>query len=156
MRRPLFFIAIASSLAFLLWLNYGKPEKGKEKNKIIFTNDAPAPIGPYSQAILKGNALFIAGQIGKNPKTGILDTTGIEGQTKQTLENIKAILQAAGMGLENLVKTTIYLTHIEDFKTVNEIYATYFPENPPARETVQVLGLPGKANIEISGIAVKD
>lgn len=129
----------------------------KEKRKVILTPEAPKPIGPYSQAILTGNTLYVAGQVGFNPATGKLDSTGIEGETRQALKNISAILQAAGMTLADVAKTTIYLRNVKDFEKVNKEYATFFATSaPPARETVGIADLPKGANIEISVIAVKD
>jgi 2-iminobutanoate/2-iminopropanoate deaminase len=125
------------------------------KTEIIFTGKAPKPIGPYSQAVKKGNMLFVSGQIAINPATNQLDTTTIEAETKLVMENIKAIVTAAGMEMKHIMKVTIYLTDLKNFKTVNEVYATYFRENPPARETVQVAALPKGAHLEISVIAMK-
>lgn len=130
---------------------------GKEKRKIIFTADAPKPIGPYSQGVLAGNTLYVAGQVGFNPATGKLDSTGIEGETRQAMKNISAILQAAGMSTADVAKTTIYLRNVKDFDKVNKEYATFFGNAaPPARETVGIADLPKGANIEISVIAVKE
>lgn len=122
----------------------------------ILTKSAPAPIGPYSQAIQKGNIVFVSGQIAINPITNILDTTNIRQETRQVMENIKAILQQADMDFTQVVKTTIYLTDINTFSQVNEIYGTYMPTVAPARETVEVRKLPRGAHIEISVIAIAD
>jgi 2-iminobutanoate/2-iminopropanoate deaminase len=123
--------------------------------KIIFTNNAPAPIGPYNQAILKGNTLYTSGQIAINPKTGELVTANIEDETQQVMQNIKAVLEAAGMTFENVVKTSIFIMNMNDFGTINNVYGSYFNEkNAPARETVQVACLPKNVNVEISMIAV--
>jgi 2-iminobutanoate/2-iminopropanoate deaminase len=122
---------------------------------IIFTENAPAPIGPYNQAVLKGNTLYTSGQIAIDPKTGELVTANIEAETKQVMENMKAVLEAAGMTFENVVKTTIFIMDMNDFGTINTVYGSYFNEKTaPARETVQVAGLPKNLNVEISMIAV--
>ena len=126
-----------------------------ENSKIIYTEKAPKPIGPYSQAVMRGNALFVSGQVAFIPSTGELDTSNIENETKQVMENIKAIIEAAGMKMSDLVKTSIFLIDMNNFSRVNEVYSNYFPENPPARETVQVSALPKKVNVEISVIAIK-
>lgn len=123
--------------------------------KIILTEKAPKPIGPYSQAVELDGFLFISGQIAIEPKTNQLITKSIEDETKQVLENIKAIVEKAGYDMSDIVKTTIYLTDLNDFQKVNEVYAEYFSEKPPARETVQVQRLPKNAKIEISAIAIK-
>jgi 2-iminobutanoate/2-iminopropanoate deaminase len=125
------------------------------QSQVIYTDKAPKPIGPYSQAILKNNMLFVSGQIAINSITNQLDTTSIENETKQVMENIKNVLQAAGMDFSQVVKTTIYLTDLNNFKKVNDLYANYFKENPPARETVQVSALPKHAHVEISVTAIK-
>jgi len=123
--------------------------------KIIFTEKAPAPIGPYNQAVLKGNTLYTSGQIAINPANGELVTSTIEAETKQVMENMKAVLDAAGMTFENVVKSTIFITNMNDFASINTVYGTYINEKTaPARETVQVAGLPKNVNIEISMIAV--
>jgi 2-iminobutanoate/2-iminopropanoate deaminase len=122
---------------------------------IINTNNAPAPIGPYSQATAAGNFVFVSGQIPLNPVTGELVTTGITDEAVMVMENIKAILTEAGIGFENIVKTSIFLTDLGNFGQVNEVYGKYFTANFPARETVQVSALPKGVNVEISVIAVK-
>lgn len=123
--------------------------------KIIFTENAPAPIGPYNQAVLKGNTLYTSGQIAINPATGELVTDTIESETKQVMQNMKAVLEAAGMTFENVVKTTIFIMEMNDFGKINTVYGSYFNEKTaPARETVQVACLPKNVNIEISMIAI--
>jgi len=123
--------------------------------KIIFTENAPAPIGPYSQAVLSGNTLYVSGQIPLNPKSGELVMNSIEEQTKQVMENLKAVLSEAGMSFDNVVKATIFITDMNDFSKINSVYGSYFSEeNAPARETVQVSRLPKDVNVEISVIAV--
>ena len=126
-----------------------------ENTKIIFTEKAPKPIGPYSQAVMRGNALFVSGQIALVPSTAELDTSSIENETKQVMENIKGIVEEAGMKMSDVVKSSIFLINMNDFTRMNEVYAKYFPLNPPARETVQVSALPKKVNVEISVIAIK-
>ena len=123
--------------------------------KIIFTEKAPAPIGPYNQAVLTGNTLYTSGQIAINPANGELVLDTIEIETKQVMENMKAVLEAAGMTFENVVKSTIFISNMNDFGTINSIYGAYFNEKTaPARETVQVACLPKNVNVEISMIAV--
>ncbi len=126
-----------------------------EQTKIILTAKAPQPIGPYSQAILKGNTLFVSGQIAINPTTGLIDTSTIELETKQVMQNIESIVEAAGMKMSDIVKSSIFLLDMNNFGKVNEVYGSYFSENPPARETVQVSCLPKNVNVEISVIAIK-
>jgi 2-iminobutanoate/2-iminopropanoate deaminase len=122
---------------------------------IIFTENAPAPIGPYNQAVLKGDTLYTSGQIAINPKTGELVTATIEAETQQVMENMKAVLEAAGMTFENVVKTTIFIMNMNDFAAINTVYGSYFNEKTaPARETVQVACLPKNLNVEISMIAI--
>ncbi|MBM3416415.1 MAG: RidA family protein [Bacteroidetes bacterium] len=130
---------------------------------IITTPHAPAPIGPYNQAVLTGTMLFISGQICLNPATGELKNKDIQEETHQVMHNLKAILQQAGMDFGNVVKTTIFLTDMHQFGAVNEVYGKYFESNLPAgqagfpaRETVQVSALPKFVNVEISMIAVKE
>ena len=122
--------------------------------KVVSTNDAPAALGPYSQAIRSGSFLFCAGQIPLDPKSGQIVSDDISAQTKRVLENLSAVLRAENLNFGHVVKTTIFLTSLGDFQTVNEIYATCFRENPPARSTVQVAALPKGAKIEIEAIAV--
>lgn len=130
----------------------------KLKKTVIVTENAPKPIGPYSQAIVvsnKGNVIYVSGQIAKDSKTGLLITSDIKSETKKVMENITAILKAAGMDLSHIVKTTIYMKNLDQFTEMNEVYGSFFSSNYPARETVQVVKLPLDANIEISVIAVK-
>ena len=124
--------------------------------KIIYTENAPAPIGPYNQAVLVENTLYTSGQIALNPKTMELVLDDIETETKQVMENMKAVLAAAEMTFENVIKTSIFIMNMEDFSRINAIYGAYFNEaTAPARETVQVACLPKNVNIEISMIAIK-
>ena len=121
--------------------------------KIIKTSNAPDPIGPYNQAVLSGNFLFISGQVALKPDTGELANTDIIEETHQVMENLKAVLNEAGMEFKNVVKTTIFLSDMNLFSQVNEIYGKYFDADFPARETVAVKGLPKNVNVEISMIA---
>ena len=122
--------------------------------KIISTSDAPAAIGPYSQAIRSGDLLFCSGQIPLDPKSGQIVSDDITPQTRRVLDNISGLLKSEGLSLANVVKTTIFLTDLGDFQTVNEIYGSYFSNEPPARSTVQVSALPKGAKIEIEVIAL--
>jgi 2-iminobutanoate/2-iminopropanoate deaminase len=126
-------------------------EMGK---RVIQTEKAPKAIGPYSQAIQAGNFLFLSGQIPLDPKTGELVKGDIRQQTQQVLENIKGVLESQKLGMEDVVKVTIFLKDIGNFNQVNEVYATYFPSSPPARSTVEVAKLPRDADIEIEAIAI--
>ena len=124
--------------------------------KIIFTEKAPAPIGPYNQAVLVGNMLYTSGQIAINPITNELVLENIKSETKQVMENLKAVLEAAEMTFENVIKVSIFISDMNNFSKINTIYGAYFNEaTAPARETVQVAGLPKNVNVEISTIAIK-
>ena len=123
--------------------------------KVVFTKQAPEPIGPYSQAIEAGNMVFISGQIAIQPSTSNLITANIEEETTQVMVNLEAILTVAGLSFNNVVKTTIFLKDMNNFPKVNAIYGKYFQQQPPARETVEVSRLPKDVNVEISCIAVK-
>jgi 2-iminobutanoate/2-iminopropanoate deaminase len=124
--------------------------------QVINTPNAPAPIGPYNQAILSGNTLYLSGQIALNIETGLLVLDDVKSETKQVMENLKAVLDAAGMTFENVVKTTIFISDMNNFTLINEVYGSYFNDaTAPARETVQVARLPKDVNVEISMIAVK-
>ncbi len=123
--------------------------------KAISIPNAPAPVGPYSQAILSGNMLFVSGQVPLNPTTGQLVNDSIEASTHQVMQNIYSLLSAAGFEWDNVVKCSIFLKNLNDFSTVNGIYASYFKDIPPARETVEVARLPLDVSIEISCIALK-
>lgn len=122
--------------------------------KVINTNNAPAPIGPYSQAVAANGFLFVSGQIPSNPATGEIVSGDIKAEAKQVMENIKAILAETGLNFSNVVKTSIFLTDMGDFAQVNEVYGKYFTDLFPARETVQVAALPKNVNVEISVIAI--
>jgi len=124
-------------------------------NKVaVLTQDAPAPIGPYSQAIKAGNLLFCSGQIPLDPKSGLVVDGDVRAQTKQVMLNVEAVLKAGGAGFENIAKTTIFLKSMGDFPMVNEIYGTYFKGTPPARSTVEVARLPKDVLVEIEVLAV--
>ncbi len=125
------------------------------EKKIINTTNAPAPIGPYNQAIFAGNMLFISGQVCIDPSTNQLKNKDLQEETHQVMQNLKAILQEAGLDFNNVVKTTIFLTDMNRFSEVNETYGKYFEGDFPTRETVQVSALPKFVNVEISMIAVK-
>jgi 2-iminobutanoate/2-iminopropanoate deaminase len=120
--------------------------------QVILTSHAPKPIGPYSQAVQYGDFIFVSGQIGIDPKIGNLSST-VDGQTTQVMENLKAILQEAGLDFTDVVQTRIYMTDMQDFETVNRVYQGYFESQYPARATVQVAGLPKGAKIEIEMVA---
>ena len=124
--------------------------------KIINTTKAPAPIGPYNQAVLVNDVLYISGQIAINPQTNELVLTSVEEETHQVMNNLKAVLSEAGCSFNNIVKTTIFLSDMSLFPRVNEIYGSYFTSDFPARETVAVAGLPKGVNVEISAIACKE
>lgn len=122
--------------------------------QVVQTSSAPSAVGPYSQAIIANGMVFTAGQVALIPGSKTLVEGGIQEQTRQALTNVKAILEAAGTGLEKVVKTTVFLSDMNDFAAMNEVYATFFPQNPPARSTVQVARLPLDAKVEIETIAL--
>ena len=124
--------------------------------KIITIKNAPEPVGPYSQAILQGDTLYSSGQIAIDPKTNSLILDSIEKETHQVMKNIEAILDAAKMNWDNVIKCSIFLSDMNNFSEINEIYASYFANNYPARETVEVACLPKNVNVEISFIAILD
>ena len=124
-------------------------------NKIIFTKEAPAPIGPYSQAILAGNTLYVSGQIALDADTGELINENITEETHAVMRNMEAVLRAADFTFADIVKCSIFIKNMDEFGTINEAYGQYFKLNPPARETVEVSKLPKNVNVEISCIAVK-
>jgi 2-iminobutanoate/2-iminopropanoate deaminase len=141
--------------------SYSQQNNNKVKNhqkmekKIITSSKAPEPIGPYSHAVLIGNTLYTSGQVGKNAATGAMVQETIEAETHQVMQNLKAILNDAGMDFSHVVKTTIYCIDLNNFTRINEVYGSYFTNNFPARETVQVARLPLNANVEISVVAIK-
>lgn len=121
--------------------------------KIIETSNAPKPVGTYSQAIIAHNFLYSAGQIGLNPSTGELVNDSFTAEVRQVFHNLQAVLAAGGLNLDNVVKFTVYLTDLSKFSEVNEVFAEYFPKDPPARSAVEVAALPKDANIEIECVA---
>jgi len=122
---------------------------------VVYSDQAPEPIGPYSQAIQCGNLLFVSGQIALARSSGAMITSSIEEETKQVMANLQAVLAAAGLDFSHIVKTSIFLKDMNNFPVVNQIYGTFFKDTPPARETVEVSRLPKDANVEISCIAAK-
>ncbi len=125
------------------------------EKKVIKTAAAPAAIGPYSQGIITPQGfLFTAGQIALNPATGVIVSGDIKAQTQQVMENLKAILEEGGSNFAHVVKTTVFLTHMSDFASMNEVYGEYFKENPPARSTVEVARLPRDVRVEIEAVAI--
>ena len=122
---------------------------------VIETKNAPAPIGPYSQAVLSGNTLYTSGQVAFKPETGELVLDTIENETQQVMSNMSAVLAEAGMTFDNVIKTSIFISNMDNFSRINEVYAQYFRANFPARETVEVANLPKFVNVEISVIALK-
>ncbi|MFZ1805793.1 MAG: RidA family protein [Cyclobacteriaceae bacterium] len=123
--------------------------------EVVYSSNAPEPIGPYSQAIMAGNTLFVSGQIPIDTTTGKIISDDIIAETNQVMKNLEAILKEAGMGFSNVVKCSIFLSDMNNFPKVNDAYGQYFKSNPPARETVEVSRLPKDVNVEISCIAVK-
>lgn len=156
MKSTAFYGIVAIAVIALIWLTLSARNTNVEHNGPVSTADAPQPIGPYSQAVMRGNAMFISGQVAIDPKTGNADTADIATETKRVMENIKAILLAAKMEMKNLAQVRIYLTDLSNFQTVNEIYGSYFGNGPyPARETVEVSALPKGMHIEISATAIR-
>jgi 2-iminobutanoate/2-iminopropanoate deaminase len=123
------------------------------KKEIITTKNAPAPIGPYNQATKANNTLYISGQIPADPATGVIVTSSIEDETHMVMKNLGAILKAAGLGFDSVLKTSIFISDMNNFARINEVYGSYFASDFPARETVQVSRLPKDVNVEISAIA---
>ena len=124
--------------------------------EVVSTDKAPAAVGPYSQAIRVGNMVFTAGQVAIDPATGTMAGEDAAAQAEQVLKNVKAVLEAAGSSLDNVVKATVFLKSMGDYTAVNEVYARYFPNNPPARSAVAVAALPRNALVEIEAIAIVD
>ncbi|MFC3695217.1 RidA family protein [Chenggangzhangella methanolivorans] len=148
---------LATTLAFCLATCFAAatPTLAQSGKEVVSSPDAPEAIGPYSQAIRHGDTLYLAGQIPIDPKTKELSKGAIEEQTKLVLENLKAVLAAAGMTMDNVVSTSVFMKDLNEFKKMNEVYATYFKDKPPARATVEVARLPRDVAVEISAIAVK-
>jgi 2-iminobutanoate/2-iminopropanoate deaminase len=147
-------ILLAVTSAFIACSGDAPSERSSNKI-VIATEDAPAAIGPYSQAILVGNTLYCSGQIAIDPKTGELVKGDIEAEARQVLQNLGAVLKAAEMGYDNVVKATVFLKDLNNYSAVNGVYAEFFGDSPPAREAVEVARLPKDVNVEISMIAVK-
>lgn len=124
------------------------------EKEVVATKEAPAAVGPYSQAVIAGNLVYTAGQLGLDPESGRLVEGGVEAQTRQALKNLQAVLAAAGSSLERVVKTTVFLHDINDFKAMNGVYAEFFGQNPPARSAVQVAALPLGGLVEIEAVAL--
>jgi 2-iminobutanoate/2-iminopropanoate deaminase len=124
------------------------------QKEVITTDKAALPVGPYSQAIKTGDLIFVAGEKGIDPGTGAIVSGGLAAETRQTLENIKAILEAAGATMDHVVRTVVYMTDISEFAEMNTVYASYFPNDPPGRSCVQVVALPAGAHVEIEVTAV--
>jgi 2-iminobutanoate/2-iminopropanoate deaminase len=136
---------------FMLFTGYSQVIE----KQVILAPDAPKPIGPYSQAVMVGNTLYVSGNIAIIPETGKMDTLNLETEIRRVMSNLGAVLKEAGMSYENVVKATIYTTDLKNFKQINTIYGEYFKEKQPARETVQVVALPAGAHVEVSCVAVK-
>lgn len=126
------------------------------ETRIVTTGSAPEPVGPYSQAVIAGHFVFCSGQIAIDPSTGEIVTDSIENETAQVMDNLSAVLEAAGSSFARAVKMTIYVTNMGDFGRINEVYGTYFGDNPPARATVEVSALPKGVNVEIDCVALID
>lgn len=155
MKNAVFYGFAVVAISTLVWITFRAKSLNESHNKVILTKNAPAPIGPYSQAVLKGNALFVSGQIAIDPATGNLDTSDIVTETKRVMRNLEAIVSEAGMRMSDVTKVTIYLTDLNQFKTVNEIYGSFFTNGIyPARETVEVKSLPKGAHVEISATVI--
>ncbi|MCA9740230.1 MAG: RidA family protein [Deferribacteres bacterium] len=153
MQKLIFAAGIIGALA-LTACNTSNQDQALSK-EIITTEAAPKAIGPYSQAVKAGNTLYCSGQIALDPATGKLVTDDIESETRQVLKNLGAVLRASDMDYDNVVRATVYMTDIENYKRINTVYAEFFSDSKPARAAVQVANLPAGANVEISCIAVK-
>lgn len=156
MKNTIFYGILAIAIIALIWITMSARNQHAEHNGPVSTPDAPQPIGPYSQAVMRGNAMFVSGQVAIDPKTGNADTADIATETKRVMENIKAILLASKMEMKDIAQARIYLTDLDNFKVVNEVYGSYFGSGPyPARETVEVSALPKGMHIEISCTAIR-
>ena len=155
MKKSLLPISLVILLIALAYNTFNNKNKTDMK-RIINTSNAPKPIGPYNQAVISGDLMFISGQVAFDPNTDELVLDDIQSETKQVMENLKSILEEANLSFNNVVKTTIFLSDMNDFQQVNEVYGSYFSNNQaPARETVEVSRLPKDVNVEISMIAQK-
>ena len=144
-----------TSIILILILIFSTGYSQTTEKRVIQSPGAPKAIGPYSQAILAGNTLYVSGNIALDPETGKMDTLNLETEIRRVMSNLGAVLKEAGMSYENIVKSTIFTTDLKNYKLINSIYGEYFKEKPPARETVQVVALPAGAHVEVSCIAVK-
>ena len=155
MKKSLLPVSLVILLIALAYNTFNNKNKTDMK-RIINTSNAPKPIGPYNQAVISGDLMFISGQVAFDPNTDELVLDDIQSETKQVMENLKSILEEADLSFKNVVKTTIFLSDMDDFQQVNEVYGSYFSNNQaPARETVEVSRLPKDVNVEISMIAQK-
>jgi 2-iminobutanoate/2-iminopropanoate deaminase len=148
------FMRVAFLLMFSIFFLLSTISGGKMEKKVVFTEKAPKPIGPYSQAIIAGNLIFIAGQIPIDPATNQVVQGDIKEQTRRVLENLRAILESVGATFDDVVKVTIYMKDLNEFSAMNEVYSEYFKNSPPARTTVEVSRLPRDVKIEIDLIAI--
>jgi len=155
MKKALLPVSLVILLMALAYNTFNNKNKTDMK-RIINTSNAPKPIGPYNQAVISGDLMFISGQVAFDPNTDELVLDDIQSETKQVMENLKSILEEANLSFKNVVKTTIFLSDMDDFQQVNEVYGSYFSnDQAPARETVEVSRLPKDVNVEISMIACK-
>ena len=155
MKKSLLPVSLVILLIALAYNTFNNKNKTDMK-RIINTSNAPKPIGPYNQAVISGDLMFISGQVAFDPNTDELVLDDIQSETKQVMENLKSILEEANLSFNNVVKTTIFLSDMNDFQQVNEVYGSYFSNNQaPARETIEVSRLPKDVNVEISMIAQK-
>jgi 2-iminobutanoate/2-iminopropanoate deaminase len=148
------FMRVAFLLMFSIFFLLSTISGGKMEKKVVFTEKAPKPIGPYSQAIIAGNLIFTAGQIPIDPATNQVVQGDIKEQTRRVLENLRAILESVGATFDDVVKVTIYMKDLNEFSAMNEVYSEYFKNSPPARTTVEVSRLPRDVRIEIDLIAI--
>ena len=157
MKKALIFFYVGLAIFFIaLAYNTFNNKNKTDMKRIVNTSNAPKPIGPYNQAVISGDLMFISGQVAFDPNTDELVLDDIQSETKQVMENLKSILEEANLSFKNVVKTTIFLSDMNDFQQVNEVYGSYFSnDQAPARETVEVSRLPKDVNVEISMIAYK-
>ena len=157
MKKALIFFYVGLAIFFIaLAYNTFNNKNKTDMKRIVNTSNAPKPIGPYNQAVISGDLMFISGQVAFDPNTDELVLGDIQSETKQVMENLKSILEEANLSFDNVVKTTIFLSDMNDFQQVNEVYGSYFSnDQAPARETVEVSRLPKDVNVEISMIACK-
>lgn len=155
MKKALIFFYVGLAIFFIaLAYNTFNNKNKTDMKRIVNTSNAPKPIGPYNQAVISGDLMFISGQVAFDPNTDELVLDDIQSETKQVMENLKSILEEANLSFDNVVKTTIFLSDMNDFQQVNEVYGSYFSnDQAPARETVEVSRLPKDVNVEISMIA---